>query len=68
MLLGTFFLTILSLIGGPLTFSLLALALALANIAFIFFTIFVIPETKGISLEQIEKKIMNGKALRYLGK
>ncbi|WP_416352927.1 hypothetical protein [Candidatus Portiera aleyrodidarum] len=33
-----------------------------------FFTIFVIPETKGISLEQIEKKIMNGKALRYLGK
>ncbi|AFT80564.1 galactose-proton symport of transport system [Candidatus Portiera aleyrodidarum BT-QVLC] len=64
MLLGTFFLTILSLIGGPLTFSLLALA----NIAFIFFTIFVIPETKGISLEQIEKKIMNGKALRYLGK
>ncbi|AUI73079.1 hypothetical protein BA952_01045 [Candidatus Portiera aleyrodidarum] len=51
MLLGTFFLTILSKIGGPLTFSLLALA----NIAFIFFTIFVIPETKGISLEQIEK-------------
>lgn len=64
MLLGTFFLTILSKLGGPLTFILLALA----NISFIIFTIFVIPETKGISLEQIEKNLMNGKSLRNLGK
>lgn len=64
MLLGTFFLTILSKLGGPITFSLLALA----NISFIIFTIFVIPETKGISLEQIEKNLMNGKSLRNLGK
>lgn len=64
MLLGTFFLTILSKLGGPLTFILLALA----NISFIIFTIFVIPETKGISLEQIEKNLMNGKSLRKLGK
>ncbi|AGI27195.1 Galactose transporter [Candidatus Portiera aleyrodidarum] len=64
MLFGTFFLTILSNLGGPRTFILLALA----NISFIIFTIFVIPETKGISLEQIEKNLMNGKSLRNLGK
>lgn len=64
MLLGTFFLTILNKLGGPITFILLALA----NISFIIFTIFVIPETKGISLEKIEKNLMNGKSLRNLGK
>ncbi|CEI58785.1 sugar porter family MFS transporter [Candidatus Portiera aleyrodidarum] len=64
MLLGTFFLTILNKLGGPITFILLALA----NISFIIFTRFVIPETKGISLEKIEKNLMNGKSLRHLGK
>ncbi|CDZ16332.1 Galactose-proton symporter [Candidatus Johnevansia muelleri] len=63
MLIGTFFLSILNNIGGDITFSILAIF----NILFIIFTRFFVPETIGVSLEQIEKNLMSGKDLRKLG-
>ena len=41
--------------------------LGVFNFAFIFFTMMYVPETKGISLEGIEKNLMEGKKLRNLG-
>jgi SP family galactose:H+ symporter-like MFS transporter len=37
------------------------------NAAFIFLTLWLVPETKGVSLEQIERNLMDGRALRKLG-
>ncbi len=37
------------------------------NALFIFLTISYVPETKGISLEEIEKKLMSGEKLRNIG-
>ena len=64
MLVGTFFLTVLEALGGPATFALLAIA----NALFVFFTFLLIPETKGVTLEEIEHRLMNGSPLRQLGR
>ncbi|WP_423063056.1 sugar porter family MFS transporter [Candidiatus Paracoxiella cheracis] len=50
-------------LGPSITFGIF---LAIACVAFIVFFLFV-PETKGVSLEQIEKNIEAGKPLRQLG-
>ncbi len=63
MMIGTFFLTMLDALGGPVTFALLAIV----NLAFIVFTLLLVPETKGISLERIERNLMRGKKLRDIG-
>lgn len=64
MVIGSFFLTLLQGLGGPATFALLGIV----NILFIFFTMALIPETKGISLENIERNLMSGKPLRKIGR
>ncbi|WP_317627713.1 sugar porter family MFS transporter [Halotalea alkalilenta] len=64
MMIGTFFLTMLDALGGPMTFGLLAIV----NLAFIVFTLLLVPETKGISLERIERNLMRGEALRDIGR
>ncbi len=63
MIIGATFLTLLETVGSAGTFWLYGAL----NITFIFLTIYVIPETKGVSLEQIEKNLMEGKSLRSLG-
>ncbi|MDR5896482.1 sugar porter family MFS transporter [Larsenimonas suaedae] len=60
---GQFFPIMLVGIGGTMTFGILAAL----NLLFIVFTLLLIPETKGISLEKIEKNLMGGKALRDIG-
>lgn len=60
---GMFFPIMLAGIGGPWTFGILAAV----NAAFIVVTLLFIPETKGTSLEKIEKNLMSGKALRKIG-
>ena len=50
-------------IGGTATFGILAVV----NIAFIVFTLLLVPETKGISLEKIERNLLSGKRLRDIG-
>ncbi len=62
-ILGATFLTLVNTLGGAQTFWLYAVL----NILFIGITIWLIPETKGISLENIEKKLMEGKSLRHIG-
>ena len=64
MLVGTYFLVLLSSIGGPATFALLAGA----NVLFFILTFFLVPETKGVLLEEIESKLMKGMPLRRLGR
>ena len=59
----TVFPLVLGAIGHTATFVLLGAF----NFAFIFFTMMYVPETKGISLEGIEKNLMAGKKLRNLG-
>lgn len=63
MIIGATFLSLLEGIGSAGTFWLYGAL----NILFIFMTIYIIPETKGVSLEQIEKNLMEGKALNKLG-
>ena len=63
MILGATFLTLVNSIGSAQTFWLYAVL----NIIFIFVTIFLVPETKGVSLEHIEKNLMSGKALKHIG-
>lgn len=57
------FLTLLSHIGTAQTFWLYTVL----NILFIFVVIFFVPETKGVTLEHIEKNLMSGKKLRDIG-
>jgi SP family galactose:H+ symporter-like MFS transporter len=38
------------------------------NVLFIFFFILLVPETKGVSLEKIEKNLMSGLPLRKIGR
>lgn len=62
-ILGATFLTLVNTLGAAGTFWLYAAL----NILFIIITIRLIPETKGISLETIEKNLMDGKPLRKIG-
>ena len=60
---GQTFLTLLSTFGNAQTFWLYAAL----NALFIVVTIALVPETKGISLEHIERNLMEGRKLRNIG-
>ncbi|MFC0336426.1 MFS transporter, SP family, galactose:H+ symporter [Kushneria avicenniae] len=60
---GQFFPVMIAAIGGAMTFGILSVL----NVVFIIFTLLLIPETKGISLEKIEKNLMSGKPLKNIG-
>ena len=62
-LVGLSFLPLLNSIGQAETFWLYAAF----NVVFIFFTVWLVPETKGVTLEQIERKLMAGQPLRRIG-
>jgi len=61
---GVSFLSLLNGIGNAQTFWLYAAF----NAVFIVFTLWLVPETKGITLEQIERNLMSGKRLRDIGR
>lgn len=63
LIVGVTFLSLLSGIGNAPTFWLYAAL----NALFIFVTFFLVPETKGVTLEQIERNLMSGKPLRKIG-
>jgi SP family galactose:H+ symporter-like MFS transporter len=63
MIVGATFLTMLNSLGSAQTFW----VYAGLNLIFIFITIALIPETKNISLEHIERNLMEGKPLREIG-
>ncbi len=60
---GLTFLTMLTSWGSGITFGFYALL----NALFFLFTIFFVPETKGVTLERIEANLMSGKPLRHIG-
>ncbi len=60
---GLTFLTMLTHWGSGITFGFYAVL----NALFFFFTIFFVPETKGVTLERIEANLMAGKPLRRIG-
>jgi SP family galactose:H+ symporter-like MFS transporter len=60
---GGTFLTLLNSIGSANTFWLYAAF----NAVFLLFTFALVPETRGVSLEQIERKLMDGEKLRDIG-
>jgi MFS transporter, SP family, galactose:H+ symporter len=61
---GMTFLTLVQGIGPGNTF----LLYGAMNVLFIVFFIFLVPETKGVSLEHIERNLMAGKKLREIGR
>ncbi|EKS7793863.1 sugar porter family MFS transporter [Edwardsiella piscicida] len=63
MIVGATFLTMLNNLGSAHTFW----VYAALNLIFIFITLALIPETKNISLEHIERNLMAGKSLRNIG-
>jgi MFS transporter, SP family, galactose:H+ symporter len=63
MIVGATFLTLLNSFGHTATFWLYAAL----NVVFIGFTLWLVPETKGVTLEQIERNLMSGKRLRDIG-
>ena len=63
MIVGATFLTLLNTIGGAHTFWLYAAL----NASFLLFTYALVPETKGVTLEQIERKLMHCVRLRDIG-
>ena len=63
MVVGATFLTLLNNFGHAQTFWLYAAL----NASFIWFTYALVPETKGVTLEQIERKLMHGVRLRDIG-
>ncbi len=63
MIIGATFLTLIDTIGSPGTFWLYAVLHLACNVL----TIMFVPETKNISLEEIERNLMNGEALRNIG-
>lgn len=63
MIVGATFLTLLNTLGNAPTFGLYALL----NLLFIVLTLWLIPETKNVSLEHIERNLMQGKKLRSIG-
>jgi SP family galactose:H+ symporter-like MFS transporter len=60
---GITFLSLLSGFGNAQTFWLYGAL----NAVFIVLTFFLVPETKGVTLEQIERNLMSGKPLRKIG-
>jgi SP family galactose:H+ symporter-like MFS transporter len=64
MIVGATFLTLLNGIGNAATFWLYAAL----NLTFLVFTWFLVPETKGVTLEQVERNLMGGARLRDIGK
>lgn len=62
-LVGATFLTLLDRLGGANTFWMYAGF----NLLALLFTFAVVPETKGVTLEQIERKLMSGARMRHLG-
>ena len=64
MLVGATFLTLLNTLGNAQTFWLYASL----NVFFIVLIFLFVPETKGVSLEHIENKLMAGKPLKRLGR
>ncbi len=62
-LVGFSFLPLLNGIGQAQTFWLYAAF----NAVFLFLTLWLVPETKGVTLEQIERKLMAGEPLRRIG-
>jgi MFS transporter, SP family, galactose:H+ symporter len=64
MIVGATFLSLLNGIGHAATFWLYAAL----NLAFLLFTFTFVPETKGVTLEQIERKLMRGARLRDIGR
>ena len=63
MIIGATFLTLLDAIGAAGTFWLYTAL----NVAFIGVTFWLIPETKNVTLEHIERKLMSGEKLRNIG-
>lgn len=63
MFVGATFLTLLDQLGNAHTFWLYAIL----NIIFILVTLILIPETKNVSLERIERNLLSGKNLRNIG-
>jgi SP family galactose:H+ symporter-like MFS transporter len=63
-LVGVSFLPLLNGIGQAETFWLYAAF----NAVFIVLTFWLVPETKGVTLEQIERNLMHGKPLREIGR
>lgn len=61
---GQTFLTLITNLGGGNTF----LMYGGLNVLFIFFFLIFVPETKGISLEKIEQRLMSGLPLRKIGR
>lgn len=64
MIVGATFLSLLSGFGNAQTFWLYAAL----NAVFIVLTFWLVPETKGVTLEQIERNLMKGKPLRQIGR
>lgn len=64
MIVGATFLTLLNGIGNAATFGLYAAL----NVTFLVFTWLLVPETKGVTLEQVERNLMSGARLRDIGK
>lgn len=62
-LVGVSFLSLLNGLGNAGTFWLYGAF----NVVFIFLTMWLVPETKGVTLEEIERKLMHGKRLREIG-
>ncbi|GAC1035888.1 galactose/proton symporter [Pseudomonas sp. No.117] len=63
MIVGATFLTMLGTLGQGTTFWIYAGL----NVLFIFLVFLLVPETKGVTLERIERNLMQGKRLRDLG-
>ena len=63
MIVGATFLTMLGTLGQGPTFWIYAGL----NVVFIFLVFLLVPETKGVTLERIERNLMQGKRLRDLG-
>jgi MFS transporter, SP family, galactose:H+ symporter len=61
---GNTFLTLLNTFGRAQTFWLYAVL----NASFLLFTYALVPETRGVTLEQIERKLMGGARLRDIGR
>jgi len=64
MVVGATFLTLLNDFGRAQTFWLYAAL----NVVFLLFTYALVPETKGVTLEEIERKLMSGAKLRDIGR